>query len=84
MVPALAEGASHVLRAEIIGDALTAWIDGRAVWHGQLPDDARALAGPAGLRTDNLALDGVALAAPRDRADHAVPEPACKRHDRED
>jgi hypothetical protein len=79
-VPALAAGDTHVLRAEIVGDDLTAWIDGHIAWHGRLPDEARELAGPAGLRTDNLALDRVELAAPRTKD----PGPACKRHDLDD
>jgi hypothetical protein len=79
-VPAYAPGESHTLRAEILGDELTAWIDGRVAWHGTLPAEARALAGPAGLRSDNVMLDGVALSASRG---HAL-APACKRSERED
>ena len=79
-VPALVAGDAHTLRAEIVGDQLTAWIDGRVAWQGQLPDDARALAGPAGLRSDNLALDHVELSAPKTKD----PGPACKRHDHEE
>jgi hypothetical protein len=60
--PALDDGAPHELHAEIAGDALTAWIDGRVAWQGKLPDEARDLAGPAGLRSDNLAYDITALA----------------------
>jgi hypothetical protein len=60
--PALDDGAPHELRAEIAGDALTAWIDGRVTWQGRLPDEARELAGPAGLRSDNLAYDIAAIA----------------------
>ncbi len=59
--PALDDGTPHELRAEIAGDLLTAWIDGRVSWQGKLPDDARELAGPAGLRSDNLAYDIAAL-----------------------
>jgi hypothetical protein len=80
-VPALVAGASHTLRAEIVGDELSAWIDGRLSWHGRLPDEARALSGPAGLRTDNLRLDRVELSA---AAHGSGPAPACKRHDHEE
>ena len=80
-VPALAPGDTHTLRAEIVGDELTAWIDGRAAWQGRLPDHARDLVGPAGLRTDNLRLDHVELAA---APSGAGPAPACKRHDQEE
>jgi hypothetical protein len=61
-VPALEAGTAYRLRAEIVGDELTAWIDGRVAWHGELPAEARALVGPAGLRSDNVALEHVALA----------------------
>lgn len=79
-VPALAAGEAHVLRAEIRGDSLIAWIDGEVAWQGELPEAARELAGPAGLRTDNVKLERVVLAAPRgdDQA------PACKRHESEE
>lgn len=73
--PALVSGASHTLRAEIQGDDLYAWIDGALAWHGRLPDEARALKGPAGLRTDNLELANLALSA----APHAGAAAACKR-----
>ena len=77
--PGLAEGASHVLRAEIRGDALYAWIDGQLAWRGELPDEARALAGPAGLRTDNVHLPRIELAVARG-GDAAG---ACKRHEQD-
>ncbi len=63
-VPALEAGATHTLRAEIHGDELTAWIDDTVAWRGTLPETARSLAGPAGLRSDNLALDVVEFRAP--------------------
>ncbi len=59
--PPLVADTSYRLRAEIAGDGLVAWIDGALIWRGVLPDTARELAGPAGLRTDNLALDRVEL-----------------------
>ena len=55
--PPLADGAPHELRAELRGDALAAWIDGKVVWQGHVPADALELAGPAGVRSDNLALE---------------------------
>jgi len=76
-VPELATGSSHTLRAEIRGDDLYAWIDGALAWRGRLPDEARDLAGPAGLRTDNVKLDALELAAPRGDASG----PVCKRHE---
>lgn len=62
-VPVLAVGDRHTLRAAIAGDDLIAWIDDRVAWRGTLPRAARALAGPAGLRSDNLAFDVVGFEA---------------------
>jgi hypothetical protein len=59
--PVLAVGARHVLSAAIAGDELSCAIDGASVWRGALPTGARMLHGPIGLRTDNVALDRVAL-----------------------
>ena len=56
-VPGLDAGASHTLHAEIQGDILAAWIDGALAWVGELPDDARGMVGPAGMRSDNVKLD---------------------------
>jgi hypothetical protein len=55
--PTLDDGAEHTLRAEITGDNLTAWLDGEVAWQGTLPEAARDLAGPAGVRSDNLSFD---------------------------
>ncbi len=60
-VPALA--GSHTLRAEIVGDELTAWIDDRVMWRGDLPATASTFDGPAGFRTDNVQLELVRFAA---------------------
>ena len=77
-VPALEPGATHTLRAEIHGDELTAWIDDAVAWRGALPELARSLAGPAGLRSDNLAFGVVDF-----RAALAPTAVACK-HDESD
>ncbi|NVB82469.1 MAG: hypothetical protein HOV81_29085 [Kofleriaceae bacterium] len=53
-LPTLDDNTEHELRAEITGDALVAWVDGRVAWMGSLPETARTLAGPAGVRSDNL------------------------------
>lgn len=76
-IPALAfeRGTTHTLRAEIVGDELSAWIDGTLRWQGRLPDEARSLTGPAGLRSDNVQFDLVELAAPA----HDGARPACKK-----
>lgn len=56
-LPLIDDGSEHELGAEIAGDVLTAWADGQVAWQGRLPEIARALKGPAGLRSDNLAFD---------------------------
>ena len=61
VLPSLDDGAPHVLRAEIHGKELDAWIDDKLAWQGGLPPEGRELAGPAGLRSDNLAFDLLAL-----------------------
>ncbi len=55
--PALVPGTSHTLSAAIEGDELRVWADQALVWQGTLPAEARALAGPAGFRTDNVRAD---------------------------
>jgi hypothetical protein len=72
-VPALAAGDAHTLRAEIVGEELFAWIDGHLAWQGTLPAIAHQLAGPAGLRTDNVELAHLELSVPKG------PAAGCKR-----
>jgi hypothetical protein len=79
-IPELAIGTSHTLHADIRGDELQAWIDGKLAWRGRLPDEARELSGPAGLRTDNVQLAAFELAAPP--AD--TPGLQCKQHETDD
>jgi hypothetical protein len=76
-VPAFEYGKTHTLRAEIVGDELYAWIDDQLLYQGTLPDTARALKGPAGVRSDNVKFDLVSLSAPQ--GDASAPPPACKR-----
>ena len=79
-VPAYEYNTTHTLRAEIVGDELFAWIDGRLAFQGRLPDAARSLTGPAGLRSDNIAFDLVELAAPKQAAPVGGSKlPTCKR-----
>lgn len=81
-VPSLVAGGPHTLRAEIDGDQLTTWIDDQPAWRGTLPDHARKLSGPAGLRSDNLAFDLVAFSAPAgSTTSHASAEPRCRHED---
>lgn len=74
-VPPFEYGKTHTLRAEIVGDELYAWIDDELRWQGTLPETARAIRGPAGVRSDNVKFDLVALAAPHGKS----PTHACKR-----
>lgn len=78
-VPVLASGDRHVLRATIHGDDLTAWIDEQVAWRGTLPEVARTLVGPAGIRSDNLAFDLVSFSAP----EALGPTAECKREPNE-
>lgn len=55
--PLLEYGSTHALRAAILHDRLRVWADGRLVWSGELPEEARSLHGPAGFRTDDVRVD---------------------------
>ena len=81
-LPELEVGSTHTLRAEIVGDDLHAWIDGALVWSGSLPAEARAISGPAGMRSDNVKLDNLALAAPHAGGGGAATE--CKKTEHDD
>lgn len=77
LVPAYEYNKTHTLRAEIVGDDIFAWVDGKLLFQGRLPASARAIRGPAGMRSDNVAFDLVELAAPKPAASGGAP--ACKR-----
>lgn len=64
--PTIAAGEHHTLEAVIAGDNLVVKADDTLVWRGTLPDEARELRGPAGVRTDNVDVD-LAIHAPIDR-----------------
>lgn len=53
--PAVVPGGQYELSARIEGGRLRAWIDNQLVWEGLLPEGVRNLAGPAGVRSDNVA-----------------------------
>ncbi len=63
-MPTLEPGSEHTLRAEITGQELSVWVDGAVVWEGDLGPEVLALAGPVGMRSDNVALDIELLADP--------------------
>lgn len=77
LVPAFEFNTTHTLRAEIVGDDIYAWVDGKLLFQGRLPESARSIRGPAGLRSDNVAFDLVELAAPTPATSGGAP--ACKR-----
>jgi hypothetical protein len=56
-VPNLRPGDTHALRAELSGTATRVFIDGHAVWEGEVGSEAARLAGPVGLRSDNVRLE---------------------------
>jgi hypothetical protein len=56
-LPPLLPGESHALGAELLGDLLTVRVDGARVWQGSLGEEVRGLAGPVGVRTDNVRVD---------------------------
>ena len=56
-VPSIGVGSSHVLRAEMNGDTLQVFADDVPVWEGALGAEAAALAGPIGVRSDNVRLE---------------------------
>ena len=62
-IPYASPGEQHTLQAELHGEDLTAWVDGKLAWHGTLPGDVKSLEGPAGVRSDNLAYEVVEFAA---------------------
>ncbi len=74
-VAELEDGHTYTLRAEISGDELTAWIDGKVAWRGTLPGTARDIHGPAGLRSDNVRFDIEEFSAPSSTHEG----PACKK-----
>jgi len=62
-VPTLTPGAEHQLHAEIAGETLSVHVDGSLVWSGPLDDDALALHGRSGLRSDNARFELLELLA---------------------
>lgn len=53
-----APGEPHTLEAEVANGALRVRVDGALAWEGALPAAAQGLAGPAGMRSDNLRWSG--------------------------
>jgi hypothetical protein len=49
-----ASGKPHTLRAALDGRVLRVWADDQLAWEGALPEEALAIDGPVGLRSDNV------------------------------
>jgi len=62
-IPVLRPGQAHSLRAEIHGQEMQVFIDGRKCWAGNLGPESVAFDGPVGMRTDNVDLDFELFAA---------------------
>ena len=74
-VPALRVGETHVLRAEMNGEALSVFVDGAPVWEGSVGSLGGAMQGPAGIRSDNAKLQiQLQVAEP---ARTGIPAPGC-------
>ena len=63
-IPAFEYGKTHTLRAEIVGDELFAWIDGKLLWQGRLPEAARVDPRPRRYPLRQRQFDIVELATP--------------------
>ncbi|HEU0036257.1 MAG TPA: hypothetical protein VFQ53_36845 [Kofleriaceae bacterium] len=72
--PSLVVGKTYALAAEIVGDELAVMIDDQVVWRGTLPDSARSLSGPAGIRSDNVQFDLLGFSAPTGGSAAAKPK----------
>ena len=72
-LPPLVDGSSHWMYVQIYADELYTWVDGQLVWRGRLPQEVRRVAGPAGIRSDNVAYRVLSMWATRGQNDTAVP-----------
>jgi hypothetical protein len=66
------EGEPHLLEAEVQDGVLRVRADGVLCWSGELPPEALALRGPAGVRSDNGRF-AVELLVPRTRGERLAP-----------
>ncbi|HEY2511800.1 MAG TPA: hypothetical protein VGI39_13120 [Polyangiaceae bacterium] len=63
-LPPITPGASHTLRAESSGETLRVFVDDALVWEGEIGAEALALAGPIGVRSDNVRVEAELSGAP--------------------
>ncbi|MGZ3405329.1 MAG: hypothetical protein ACXVAN_02725, partial [Polyangia bacterium] len=64
----LTANVEHRLHGKLDGRVLRVWADRQLAWEGDIGDDAAALRGPAGVRSDNGRFDVELLARPSSRA----------------
>jgi hypothetical protein len=76
-LPPLQPGQTHVLRAQIDGAQLSASVDGRNVWQGDIAGSAAVGEGPVGVRSDNARV-GFTLWLEPGPALSADSPPACR------
>ena len=66
--PPLAAGVEHRVHAKLDGRVLRVWVDRQLAWEGDVGDEAAALRGPAGVRSDNGRFAVELLARPSAKA----------------
>jgi hypothetical protein len=76
-VPLLVPGQTHILRAEINSQQMRVFADDIPVWEGSLGPEARTLAGPVGIRSDNAKLE-LTLRAGLSPSDEAARPAGCR------
>ena len=76
-VPTLISGDAHSLRAEMNGQEMDVFADGKLVWEGSVGNDALAFDGPVGIRSDNAKLR-IELRVPRPLVGKSGQVEACR------
>jgi hypothetical protein len=64
----LAAGVEHRMHAKLDGRVLRVWVDRQLAWEGDIGDEAAALRGAAGVRSDNGRFEVELLARPSSKA----------------
>jgi hypothetical protein len=64
----LAAGVEHRMHAKLDGRILRVWVDRQLAWEGDIGDEAAALRGAAGVRSDNGRFEVELLARPSSKA----------------
>jgi hypothetical protein len=63
-LPQLVPGEAHTLRARIQSHELRVWVDGGPMWQGEIGPYGAELAGPVGIRSDNVQIAFSLLVGP--------------------